>query len=306
MVKRVIFGLLGSAALIAPLMGSGMAQAQSVPTFVRQSGHPQVYLNEAGTLHWIPSRSLFYALGGNWSQVAVVSRLPEAVSTPVQWIRQNGKPQVYQITQNTLHWIPSAAVFRQLGLSWDQVALVNRLPYVVGAPVSSPSSPPAQAHPSLSQQVAQKPVASLSQIQAAIQAGNPQQLGELNWNTADAQAVVQALGSTAAPASTTALYAKTFLYAMLSDNYSVFLNAPGSAGAIELQTQGIPQNVSQVDQIALNDVQHGISSREYDYTVTYTTTQGTIISNTCSVTLGLSLSNTHQWVINAVADLGSA
>ena len=305
MVKRVIFGLLGSAALIAPLMGSGMAQAQSVPTFVRQSGHPQVYLNEAGTLHWIPSRSLFYALGGNWSQVAVVSRLPEAVSTPVQWIRQNGKPQVYQITQNTLHWIPSAAVFRQLGLSWDQVALVNRLPYVVGAPVSSPSSPPAQAHPSLSQQVAQKPVASLSQIQAGIQAGNPQQLGELHWNTTDAQAVVQALGSTAAPASTTALYAKTFLYAMLSDNASVFNAMPESGGAsVQLSTQGIPYNVSQVDQITLNDVQHGSSSIEYDYTVTYTTTQGQAVTNTCSVTFNTF--NTKQWVLGVVADLGSA
>ncbi len=170
---------------------------------------------------------------------------------------------------------------------------------------SVPASPaPAQADPSLAATVAQGPVATESQIQAAIKAGNPQQLGELNWNTADAQSVVRALGSTSDPASTTALYAKTFLYAMLSDNYSVFLNAPGSAGAIELQTQGIPQNVSQVDQITLNDVQHGSSSIEYDYTVTYTTTQGQAVSNTCSVTLDTF--NAKQWVINAVADLGSA
>ena len=174
---------------------------------------------------------------------------------------------------------------------------------------SVPASPaPAQADPSLAATVAQEPVATGSQIQAAIKAGNPQQLGELNWNTADAQAVVQALGSTAAPASTTALYAKTFLYAMLSDNASVFNALPESGGAYgpdgQLSTQGIPFHVSQVDQITLNDVQHGSSSIEYDYSVTYTTTQGTIKTSICSITFNTF--NTKQWVLGVVADLGAA
>ena len=171
---------------------------------------------------------------------------------------------------------------------------------------SVPASPaPAQADPSLAATVAQGPVATGSQIQAAIKAGNPQQLGELNWSTTDAQAVVQALGSTVAPASTTALYAKTFLYAMLSDNASVFNAMPESGGAsVQLSTQGIPYNVSQVDQITLNDVQHGSSSIEYDYTVTYTTTQVQAVTNTCSVTFNTF--NTKQWVLGVVADLGSA
>jgi cytoskeletal protein RodZ len=168
--------------------------------------------------------------------------------------------------------------------------------------LSSSSSAPAQQYPGLAQQVAQEPMASLSQVQAAIHAGNPQRLGELHWNAADGQAVLQALGSTTAPASVTAIYAKTFLYAMLSNNYPIFLNAPGSAGAIELQTLGIPVNVSQVDQITLNDVQHGSSSIEYDYTVTYTTTQGAIKTSICSVTFNTI--NTKQWVLGGVADLG--
>ena len=178
---------------------------------------------------------------------------------------------------------------------------------------SVPASPaPAQADPSLAATVAQGPVATGSQIQAAIKAGNPQQLGELNWSTTDAQAVVQALGSTAAPASTTALYAKTFLYAMLSDNASVFNAIPQDGGAYgpdgQLSTQGIPFHVSQVDQITQQSVQSLGEpwSTEYNYSVTYTSTQGTVVTNACSVTLNHNLSNSHQWLLGVVADLGAA
>ena len=175
---------------------------------------------------------------------------------------------------------------------------------------TSSSPVAAAAYPSLATRVQQQPVATTGQIQAAIQADNAPRLGEMHWNSADAQTVIQAMGSTSAPTSTTAAYAKTFLYAMLSDNASVFNAMPGDGGAYgspgQLGTQGIPHNVSQVDQVTLQSVKPGMPwQKEYNYSVTYTTTGGAVVTNACSVSLQFNPSNSHQWLLAVVADLGS-
>ena len=169
------------------------------------------------------------------------------------------------------------------------------------APKSTTSTQPtAQQYPSLATSVASKPVATTSQIQAALSA--PATLGELNWNTADANTVVQALGSKTAPQSTTNTYAETYLYAMLGLNASAFNSSPYDAGAA-MQLQGAPSNVSRVDQITLTKVQPGFASVEYYYTVVFTTTSGTTETNQCAVNFTPNPSDTSQWILNAVADL---
>lgn len=168
------------------------------------------------------------------------------------------------------------------------------------APTTTPTSPPAEQYPSLSATVAHQSVASVTQIQA--DASNPAALGEVPWSVADANTVVQALGSRTAAASTTAGYAETYLYAMLALNDSAFNTSPDDSGAAN-QLQGSPTNVSRVDQITLTQVQPGFGSLEYDYTVTFTTTSGATETNQCFVAFVPEPTNTAQWILNGVGDL---
>ena len=144
--------------------------------------------------------------------------------------------------------------------------------------------PAAQTYPSLAATVAREPVATASQIQAALDAHNPVRLGELNWSASEGTQVLTAWGSTQASASTTTRYAETFLYALLSNNASVFQNAaicPDSQTGAEyvspLQIQGTPTDVSAVDQVQMGPMSKALPwQAEYPYTVTFTTTAGQI------------------------------
>ena len=143
--------------------------------------------------------------------------------------------------------------------------------------------PSAQTYPSLAATVAREPVATASQIQAALDAHNPVRLGELNWSASEGTQVLTAWGSTQASAGTTTRYAETFLYALLSNNASVFQNAaicPDSQGfgyVSPLQIQGTPTDVSVVDQVQMGPVSKALPwQAEYPYTVTFTTTAGQI------------------------------
>ena len=143
--------------------------------------------------------------------------------------------------------------------------------------------PAAQTYPSLAATVAREPVATASQIQAALDAHNPVRLGELNWSAREGTQVLTAWGNTQASADTTTRYAETFLYALLSNNASVFQNAaicPDSQGfgyVSPLQIQGTPTDVSVVDQVQMGPVSKALPwQAEYPYTVTFTTTAGQI------------------------------
>ena len=126
-------------------------------------------------------------------------------------------------------------------------------------------------------------MATVSQIQAALDAHNPVRLGELNWSASEGTQVLTAWGSTQASAGTTTRYAETFLYALLSNNASVFQNAaicPDSQTGAEyvspLQIQGTPTDVSSVDQVQMGQPETLSEIAEYPYTVTFTTTAGQI------------------------------
>ncbi len=174
----------------------------------------------------------------------------------------------------------------------------------------TPTQAPAQKYPSLAAQTAQEPIASLSAIQAALQAGNAQRLGELRWNSTDAQTVIQTWGRKNASAATTVLYAQTFVYALLSDNASVINNAvadPNSQGpgfVSPLQFQGSPTNVSQIDTLQMGSVTQQVPwAREVPYTVTYTTTGGQLAAGHGYVDITLNPHNTSQWVLGTTGML---
>jgi hypothetical protein len=137
MKKLAMVGMMSAVSM--SVMGlSGLANAQS-PTAglgditVQQNGQTSVYLEYGGQLHWIPSSTLFQALGLQWSAVQHVSALPESVGQPVNLIRQEGHAPVYLIQNGQLHWIPSWAVFQAGGYHWQDVETVNFLPLPVGS-----------------------------------------------------------------------------------------------------------------------------------------------------------------------------
>ena len=352
-----LFSSLTAASLISVLAGASSVQAQSGPVFFRQAGTAPVYVMQNGSLHWIASGRLFNALGGQWNQVQVVSRLPYSVGAPVRFVKQSGaasvyvvengqlrwipsaalffalggqwnqmvtvphlgqapgapitliqvsgSPKVYHIQGSTEQWIPSAAAFNQAGYQWNQIVQVQRLPFPVSA------SQPTPQYPSLAQQVAQEPVASLSQIQADL--NNPQALGELKWSGADALAVQKALGSLTASSATNAQYALTFLYASLANNASVF-NSPISDTHDSTQYPWLPNvgfapnNVSRVGAITTTSVVRptgsAIGSAVYEYRVTYTTTTGQVLTQRFNTTLDSDIQPGY-FTLNAAGWMGN-
>ena len=84
---------------------------------------------------------------------------------------------------------------------------------------TTPTPPPAQQNPSLAASATAQPVASTATMTQNL--SNPSVLGMLNWSATDTQTVLQAMGSRSNPASVTANYALTFLYAGLANNMSV-------------------------------------------------------------------------------------
>ena len=176
----------------------------------------------------------------------------------------------------------------------------------MSTPVATPTSQAptlAEQYPSLAASIIGKPVASTSTITANL--NNPAVLGTLQWNAADAQTVLQAMGSRSNPASVTANYAEAFLYAGLSNNLSI-LNAAivdGGGNAAQLM-ETLPTNVSQVDQIVPQTPFAILPAAEaYPYNVTYTTTSGHTTTIVYEVTLTYNPNNSGQWICNVVGAL---
>ena len=135
-------------------------------------------------------------------------------------------------------------------------------------------------------------------------------MGELRWNSTDAQTVIQTWGRKNASAATTVLYAQTFVYALLSDNASVINNAvadPNSQGpgfVSPLQFQGSPTNVSQIDQLQMGSAREVAPwAQEVPYTVTYTTTGGQVAAGHGYVALTRNPAHPAQWLLSTTGML---
>lgn len=147
MIKKLAISLMAGSLMAGSvlLMGApAMAQAQSPNGLLfQQWGHKRVYImNSAGQLQWITSGPLFQSMGENWGRLVHVDTLPGPVVAPITLVRLNGHNAVYLIQNDSLHWIPSSAVFNQLGLQWDQITAVNYLPYGIGNEAGVPSPTP--------------------------------------------------------------------------------------------------------------------------------------------------------------------
>lgn len=136
--KAAFLAMLGIGALNVGGL-SGVAQAASPPTFVQVNGSPRVYVYRNGSYHWIPSAALFKAMGGNWSAVQHVTQLSGSTGSSISLIQLHGHPAVYQVAQNRLHWIRSAALLHQLGYHWRQLVPVTSLPFPIGSPATAPA-----------------------------------------------------------------------------------------------------------------------------------------------------------------------
>ncbi len=107
------------------------------------ASHPTVYLQRNGTLHAVGSEQEFYDLGYAFSEVDRVNSLPAPIGKPVELFRQASHPQVYLLSNGTLHWISSAAQLTALGYNFSDVYKVSALPYPIGAPETVSSAAPA-------------------------------------------------------------------------------------------------------------------------------------------------------------------
>ncbi len=179
-------------------------------------------------------------------------------------------------------------------------------------PQPSKTPAPAQTYPSLAKSVADKPTASLATIEANI--NNPQVLGELNWSSADAVAVQKALGSKTASSNATGRYALTFLYASLANNTSVFnsliSDQQGNTQFLPWlpNIRFAPDNVSQIDAVATTAIQNTLTALgqiTYEYSVTYTTTGGQVLTQKFNTTLDPDHLNPAYLNLNAAGWMGN-
>ena len=200
------------------------------------------------------------------------------------------------------HWVGSAySANPHFAFTPTQSGVYQEIVYAKdpSAPSTAQFSVTHQATVTVGTAASQTP-ASTSTITANL--NNPAVLGTLQWNAADAQTVLQAMGSRSNPASVTANYAEAFLYAGLSNNLSI-LNAAivdgGGAAAQLMET--LPTNVSQVDQIVPQTPFAMLPAAEaYPYNVTYTTTSGHTTTIVYEVTLTYNPNNSGQWICNVV------
>lgn len=107
------------------------------------SSAPTVYVDRNGSLHAIASPKMLTDLGYTWSDLTTVKSLPASVGTPVNLVQPNGSTKVYFYQNDTLHWVPSQAMFQQNGFQWQNVYHVCSLPAPVGSPLTAATSPPA-------------------------------------------------------------------------------------------------------------------------------------------------------------------
>ena len=124
----------------------------------------------------------------------------------------------------------------------------------------------------------------------------------LNWSATDAQTILQAMGSRSNPASVTANYALTFLYAGLANNLSVLDSTiVDGGGQGTLMMDNLPTNVSHVDQIVPQTLVASPPAAEaYQGNVTYTTTHGQVTTVKYNVSLMYNPHNDGQWVCAVV------
>ncbi len=125
-VCKSIVALMGGATLLVASV-PGLANAQTGGLY-QQYGQPAVYLYQNGSLHLIPSATLFKDMGLSWNMVQHVSALPYRIGQPVELIQQAGNPAVYLVRNNTLLHIPSAQAFTQAGFQWGNIFRVTYLP----------------------------------------------------------------------------------------------------------------------------------------------------------------------------------
>ncbi|OLZ12299.1 glycosyl hydrolase family 18 protein [Sulfobacillus thermosulfidooxidans] len=133
-------------------------------TVLRQSGHPQVYEVEDGTLSHIISPTLFHQLGYHWSDVKIVSQLPypigPAMTKPLREyptgtiLQLDGHRAVYVDEEGTLRHIPNPTIFHELGYHFSEIIHVSNFGgNTMGPPLGSttipgdPSSSPSPSQP---------------------------------------------------------------------------------------------------------------------------------------------------------------
>ncbi len=119
-------------------------------TLLKTPGQPAVYLVWQGILRHIASGQVFSQMGLDWQSVRVVPEIManwpvgSSLDHPVSYwpsgtvLRVQDQPDVYEVVNQTLHHIPSAAMFHSLGYHWRGVRSVAALPYPVGSPMTSP------------------------------------------------------------------------------------------------------------------------------------------------------------------------
>ena len=127
--NKTIVALMGGATLLAVASVPSLANAQTGGLY-QQVGQSAVYFYQNGSLHHIPSATLFNDMGLSWNSVQHVSTLPYRVGQPVDLIQVEGSPRVYYLTPHghTAEWIPSAQAFDAAGFSWANVQRVPWMP----------------------------------------------------------------------------------------------------------------------------------------------------------------------------------
>ena len=116
-------------------------------SFVRVQNTAPVYWYHQGTLYHVPNPTVFFALGGQWSQVQVLSELPVGpIGMPLDVpfpngsvVRPSDSTTVYFVWHGVLRHIENPDVFTQMGLSWNQITTIPPLQttWPVGAPITT-------------------------------------------------------------------------------------------------------------------------------------------------------------------------
>ncbi len=107
-----------------------------VPGMLIKGSGSKVYLVEGGTRRWITSESVFLGLGYAWSAIRVVQEatlagLPEGAAISAAAAHPDGtlikyatSPRVYLLEGGKKRWIPSAEVFTQRNLRWENIVTI--------------------------------------------------------------------------------------------------------------------------------------------------------------------------------------
>ncbi len=116
-------------------------------SFVRVNNTAPVYWYNNGVLYHVPDAQVFFALGGQWSNVQSLWELPAGTLGPPMVvpypdgsvIRPGGGSAVYFVSNGVLNHIASSQVFFDMGLSWNEVQVTPSIQpnWPVGPAISS-------------------------------------------------------------------------------------------------------------------------------------------------------------------------